>query len=124
MWDSNVLRQVNQADDLKIAPFHPDMITTGTPTWIWEVVVDNRLFVRTYFGISSRWYQAALNQKAGKIHAIGKVFDVRFEPIKDDALNQKIDDAYRVKYSSSPYMRHMTDNSSRMATVEIIPQGA
>ena len=121
MWDSNTLKQICQADDLKIAPFHPDMTSTGTPTWIWEVAVDGRLFVRAYYGTNSRWYQSALAQKAGKIHAIGQVFEVKFKPIKDEELNQKIDDAYRTKYSSSRYMSHMISASSRAATVEIIP---
>lgn len=120
MWHSETLQQINQADDLKIAPFRPDMKNTGTPTWIWEVVVDNRLFVRAYFGTNSRWYQAALKQKAGKIHAIDKVFDVQFEPIKDEALNQKIDEAYRAKYHSSPYVSHMIASASRAATMEIL----
>lgn len=45
-WNPEVLTRIDAADDLKIAPYHPDMNTTGTPTWIWEVKVDNRLFVR------------------------------------------------------------------------------
>ncbi len=36
-WNSEVLTRIDAADDLKIAPYHPDMNTTGTPTWIWEV---------------------------------------------------------------------------------------
>ncbi len=50
-WNPEVLTRIDAADDLKIAPYHPDMNTTGTPTWIWEVKVDNRLFVRAYSGI-------------------------------------------------------------------------
>ncbi len=69
-WNSEVLTRIDAADDLKIAPYHPDMNTTGTPTWIWEVKVDNRLFVRAYSGTRSKWYQAALSQQAGKILAI------------------------------------------------------
>lgn len=42
-WNPEVLTRIDAADDLKIAPYHPDMNTTGTPTWIWEVKVDNRL---------------------------------------------------------------------------------
>lgn len=71
-WNPEVLTRIDAADDLKIAPYHPDMNTTGTPTWIWEVKVDNRLFVRAYSGIRSKWYQAALSQQAGKILAIGQ----------------------------------------------------
>lgn len=122
MWDNNTLKQIDDADDLKIAPFHPDMQTTGTPTWIWEVVVDGRLFVRAYFGTGSRWYKAALVQKAGRIHTIGKIFDVTFEPVKDEALNRKIDDAYRTKYGSSQYMSHMIASGSRAATMEVMPK--
>ncbi|STS90728.1 Uncharacterized protein conserved in bacteria (DUF2255) [Klebsiella variicola] len=77
-WNSEVLTRIDAADDLKIAPYHPDMNTTGTPTWIWEVKVDNRLFVRAYSGTRSKWYQAALSQQAGKILAIGQEFDVLF----------------------------------------------
>ncbi len=123
MWDSQTLQQINDADDLKIAPFHPDMKTTGTPTWIWEVAVDGRLFVRAYSGTRSSWYQAAIKQQAGKIFAInGKEFSVAFSAVNDEALNQKIDDAYRQKYGSSPYMQHMIGTSSRAATVEILPR--
>ncbi|MGF8816764.1 DUF2255 family protein [Klebsiella pneumoniae] len=78
-WNPEVLTRIDAADDLKIAPYHPDMNTTGTPTWIWEVKVDNRLFVRAYSGIRSKWYQAALSQQAGKILAIGQEFDVLAE---------------------------------------------
>lgn len=53
-WNPEVLTRIDAADDLKIAPYHPDMNTTGTPTWIWEVKVDNRLFVRAYSGIRSK----------------------------------------------------------------------
>ncbi len=39
----NKNRQIKRPE--KIAPYHPDMNTTGTPT-LWEVKVDNRLFVQ------------------------------------------------------------------------------
>lgn len=48
LWNRELLAKIDAADDLKIAPYRPDMNTTGTPTWIWEVTVDNRLFVRAY----------------------------------------------------------------------------
>ncbi|SXO77654.1 Uncharacterized protein conserved in bacteria (DUF2255) [Klebsiella pneumoniae] len=93
-WNPEVLTRIDAADDLKIAPYHPDMNTTGTPTWIWEVKVDNRLFVRAYSGIRSKWYQAALSQQAGKILAIGQEFDVMFAKPSDPELESKIDQAY------------------------------
>ena len=103
-WNPELLTRIDAADDLKIAPYHPDMNTTGTPTWIWEVKVENRLFVRAYSGTRSKWYQAALSQQAGKILAIGQEFDVLFAKPSDPELESKIDQAYQKKYSSSSYV--------------------
>ncbi|OOF80841.1 hypothetical protein BKG97_04995 [Rodentibacter caecimuris] len=120
MWDKEVLSQIDIADDLKIAPFRPDGQTTGTPTWIWAVIVEGRLFVRAYNGVHSSWYQAAIRQQAGKIYAINRVFDVVFNSIKDSQLNEKIDQAYRKKYASSRYVSHMIGDNCRAATIEIL----
>ncbi len=121
-WDPQTLKRINDADDLKIAPFRADGKTPGTPTWIWEVAVDGRLFVRAYSGRRSSWYQAALQQQCGQIHAVGQVFGVRFVAVDDEALNAKIDQAYREKYASSRYMAHMIGPNARSATMEIVPQ--
>ncbi|QGY32568.1 DUF2255 family protein [Pantoea cypripedii] len=119
-WNKDVLININAADDLKIAPYTPDMRTTGTPTWIWEV--EGRLFVRAYSGTSSRWFQAALNQQAGKIHTLGQTFEVLFARIDDASLNEKIDQAYRQKYAKSSYMKAMISERTKLATVEILPE--
>ena len=119
-WNPDLLSDINTADDLKIAPYHPDMQTTGTPTWIWEVVVDNRLFVRAYSGVKSRWYNAALRQQAGRIQSAGQVYDVLFSPITAPDLNQKIDEAFRHKYASSSYMAAMVSERAAAATIEIL----
>lgn len=120
-WNPELLAKIDAADDLKIAPYHPDMNTTGTPTWIWEVKVDNRLFVRAYSGTSSKWYQAALSQQAGKILAIGQEFVVLFVKPSDPELESKIDQAYQKKYLSNSYVSAMTGTRARAATIEILP---
>ncbi|WP_220676197.1 DUF2255 family protein [Klebsiella pasteurii] len=121
LWNRELLAKIDTADDLKIAPYRPDMNATGTPTWIWEVTVDDRLFVRAYSGTRSKWYQAALTRRAGKIVAIGQEFDVRFVKPSDPVLESKIDRAYQIKYSSSSYVSAMTGARARAATVEILP---
>ena len=117
------LQAIDKANDLHIAPFREDGKTHGTPTWIWEVVVGNELYVRAYNGTSSRWYKAAMNQGIGKIEAAGMVKEVRFESV-DGAINDRIDEAYREKYSDSPYLRPMISNRARSATVKILPREA
>jgi len=119
-FSKDELQKINEADDLHIAPFREDGKTYGTPTWIWEVVVDDNLYVRAYNGLNSRWYKSALKQKAGRIIAAGITKEVRFERVQED-LNNAIDEAYKKKYSGSPYLSSMINNRARAATVKIIP---
>lgn len=118
---TGVISQIAAADDLHIAPFREDGKTCGTPTWIWNVAVNNELYVRAYNGKNSRWYQSAIKQKAGKIKAIGKVFEVSFEPV-NGKINDVIDEAYRKKYSNSTYLDPMISNRAKDATIRIVPK--
>jgi len=113
------LAKIDEADDLKISPFRADGQTYGTPTWIWEVVVGGELYVRAYSGTSSSWYKAAIAQKTGRIHAAGMVKEVRFEHVDSEETNKHIDEAYREKYQSSPYMAPMISNRAKAVTITI-----
>jgi hypothetical protein len=121
-WDQAELRKITQADDLHIAPFREDGKTYGTPTWIWSVAVDGELYVRAYNGRSSRWRQAALRQKAGRITAAGTTKEVAFAPV-EGPINDRIDEAYRAKYRESPYLAPMVAERARSATIKITPRG-
>lgn len=118
-WSTEELTTIAEADDLHISPFREDGLTYGTPTWIWSVVVDDSLYVRAYYGQESRWYQAALRQKSGRITVAGMTKEVIFEPI-DGQINDLIDNAYRGKYKDSPYLKSMVSTRVRSATVKII----
>jgi hypothetical protein len=118
-WNKDELTRIVEADDLKIAPLREDRKTYGTPTWIWCVSVDGDLYVRAYNGRQSRWYGAALKQKAGQITAAGTTSDVIFEPV-EGAINDDIDDAYKAKYPTSRYLKSMIGPSARSATVKVI----
>lgn len=123
-WSKEELDKIAGTDDLHIAPFREDGVTYGTPTWIWSVVVDYALYVRAYNGQNSRWYRAAVRQKAGKIVAAGMTKEVAFEPVDDNtktAINDAIDEAYRAKYRNSPYLKPMIGAQARSATIKIMP---
>lgn len=120
-WLKNELRKVAEADDLHISPFREDGQTYGTPTWIWSVAVDDALYVRAYNGQKSRWYRAAVRQKAGRITAAGMTKEVAFEPV-EGPINDLIDDAYRAKYGSSSYLGSMIGARARAATVKVVPR--
>jgi hypothetical protein len=119
-WSKDELRKIAEADDLHVSPFREDGVTYGTPTWIWSVAVDNALYARGYNGQNSRWYQAAVRQKAGRIIAAGMTKEVTFEPVQGP-INDRIDEAYRAKYHGSPYLGPMISASARSATVKVMP---
>jgi hypothetical protein len=119
-WSKDELRKIAEADDLHISPLREDRVTHGTPTWIWSVAVDDALYVRAYNGKASRWYKAAVREKAGRIIAAGITMDVTFEPV-DGPVNALIDDAYRAKYHGSEYLNPMIGARARSATGKIMP---
>jgi hypothetical protein len=120
-WSKDELHRIAAADDLHIAPFREDGATFGTPTWIWSVAVDDALYVRAYNGTRSRWYQAAIQQKSGRITAAGLTKEVTFESVAGP-LNERVDEAYRAKYGGSPYPSPMIGARARAATVKVMPR--
>jgi hypothetical protein len=120
-WSKDELRKIADRDGLHISPLREDGVTCRPPTWIWSVVVDNQLYVRAYSGQNSRWYCAAVRQKAGRITAGEIMKEVRFEPVQGP-INDRIDDAYRAKYRSSEYLNPMIGARARSATIKIIPR--
>jgi hypothetical protein len=121
VWAQDELQKIAEADDLHIAPFRADGTTYGTPTWIWSVAVDGNLYVRSYNGQGSRWYQAAMRQRAGNVLTVGLTKVVAFEPVNAD-IDDRVDEAYRRKYRGSPYLNPMIGARARAATVRITPR--
>lgn len=121
-WPAETIARIAATDDLHIAPYRADGVTTGTLTWIWSVVVDGRLFVRAWNGPRGRWYRSAIAQRAGRITAAGSEYAVAFAPVDDPELNDRIDAAYRAKYAGSAYLPPMVAAGPRAATVEITPR--
>jgi hypothetical protein len=120
-WSKEELRKIAEADDLHISPFRDDGATYGTPTWIWSVVVEGVIYVRAYNGRKSRWHQAAMRQKAGRITVAGMTKEVTFAPV-DGPINDRIDEAYRAKYQASKYLSPMIGVHARSATVRVTPR--
>lgn len=120
-WPKDELRKISEADDLRIAPFRENAATYGRPTWIWSVAVGDALYVRAYNGRESRWYQAALRKKAGRIIAADMTKEVIFERVAGP-INDLIDDAYRAKYHGNPYLNSMVSTRARFATVRVMPR--
>lgn len=117
-WTADQLETIQANQDLFVAPFREDGTTYGTPTQTWALIVDGRVYVRAANGQDSRWYQAAIAQKAGRVRVAGDYYDVTFEASgADDEV--AIDAAYDAKYPGSSAVPVMQGPGPKSASVRI-----
>ena len=64
-------------------------------TTVWLVVVDGEAYVRTG---GSRWGDNAVRSGELALQAAGAAWPMRVEPVEDEALRQRVADAFRAKY--------------------------
>lgn len=120
-WSEDDLRSIAENDDLFVSPFREDGTAYGTPTRTWALVVGDDVYVRAASGPESRWYRAAISQKAGQVRVAGKNYDVTFEPAGDE-VSDAIDAAYEAKYPGSSAVPIMQGDGPKSATVRISPR--
>ncbi|MGW3981920.1 DUF2255 family protein [Streptomyces mirabilis] len=120
-WSRTQLRAIAENTDLFVAPFREDGTTYGTPTQTWALVVDGQVYVRAANGPQSKWYQAAISQKAGRVRVAGEFYDVTFEPAGSD-VDAAVDAAYEAKYPGSSAVPIMQGEGPKSATVRISPR--
>lgn len=99
-WSTEQLNTIEAHEGLYVSPYREDGTTYGTPTETWALVVDGKVYVRAANGTESRWYQAAISQKAGRVRVDGVYYDVLFEDAGTDD-ETLIDAAYDEKYSNA-----------------------
>ncbi|MBB6610009.1 DUF2255 family protein [Pontibacter sp. Tf4] len=67
---------------------------------IWMVNVDGRIFARSWGKSNRSWFTTLLDEKNGQIKYGDKVLNITGVPCKDALLNEKIDQAYRTRYTT------------------------
>lgn len=120
-WSAEQLKAIAENQDLFVSPFREDGITYGTPTQTWALVVGSNVYVRAANGQDSRWYQAAVTQKAGRVRVAGRYYEVVSEPAGDDDADA-IDAAYEAKYPGSSAVPIMQGAGPKSASVRISPR--
>jgi len=92
--------------------------------WIWAVVVDGRVFVRSWSLSPRSWYRTFLHDPAGAIQIGTKTLPIRAVHTRSESLKDKISEAYLSKYNTPGSVRYARDlgrKRSRDATVELTP---
>jgi hypothetical protein len=93
---------------------------------IWAVVVENRVFVRSWSLKENGWYRAMLEEPRGVIQVNGREIPVRAVFTRSERLKKAVDRAYAEKYST-PGSRHFVEGFARSkkrrdTTTELVPR--
>jgi hypothetical protein len=91
---------------------------------IWAVVVEGRVFVRSWSLKPRSWYRTFLEEPRGTINVDGREIAVRAVRTRSERLKDAIDQAYLEKYNtkgSIQYARDLGSEKSRATTTELVP---
>ena len=91
---------------------------------IWAVVVEGRVFVRSW-GLKPRsWYRTFLEEPCGVIEVNGRQLPVRAVFTRSERLKTAVDHAYAEKFptpGSKHYVEGFKEKSRRDTTTELLP---
>ena len=91
---------------------------------IWAVVVDDRVFVRSWSLKRRSWWRTFLEDPRGAIQIGDRQIDVRARPATSARLRDAVDQAYLEKYHSRGWIKYARDlgrATSRKTTTELVP---
>lgn len=91
---------------------------------IWVVVVEGRVFVRSWSLKPRSWYRTFLKEPRGTIVVADREIPVRAVRTRSERLKDAIDKAYLEKYNtpgSIKYARDLGRAKSRATTTELVP---
>nr|AIA14049.1 Uncharacterized protein conserved in bacteria (DUF2255) [uncultured bacterium] len=91
---------------------------------IWAVVVEGRVFVRSWSLKPRSWYRTFLEEPRGAVNVGGREIPIRAVHTRSERLKSAIDRAYLEKYNtpgSVRYARDLGSPRSRDTTTELTP---
>ena len=91
---------------------------------IWCVVVEGRVFVRSWSLKPRSWYRTFLEEPRGAIQVGGREIPVRAVRTRSERLKDAVSRAYLEKYDTKgavKYARDLTRKKSRDTTTELVP---
>ena len=91
---------------------------------IWFVVVQGRVFVRSWSIKSDGWYDTFRREPRGAIKLGRSAISVRALPLRSKALSDAVDRAYLERYSTPGALKYAQDlcqAKSKATTTELTP---
>ena len=92
---------------------------------VWVVVVDGRVFIRSWGLKRAGWYQAFVNEPVGRIQAAGRELRVRAVTRTSERTKAAVDEAYAAKYMTPGAIKYVKgfarSKRRRDTTTELLP---
>ena len=92
---------------------------------IWAVVVEGRVFVRSWTQAPGGWYTTFLKDSFGMIRVGVREIRIRAVRARGERIRDAVDRGYAVKYAtpaSAQYVRGLRAPRRRETTMEFLPQ--
>jgi hypothetical protein len=92
---------------------------------IWPVVVDGRVFARSWKQAAGGWYRTFLDDPLGAIEIGERQIRVRAVRVRHTRIRDAVERAYAAKYptpGSAKYVRGFRTVRRRETTVEFVPR--
>src|SRR6266481_8061562 len=93
-------------------------------TGVWVVVLEGRVFVRTWNDKPTGWYRAFQAQPLGSIQLEGREIAVRARQLRGERLRDAVTRAYAGKYhtkGSEKWVRGFAEPGRAAVTLELLP---
>lgn len=91
---------------------------------IWAVVVEGRVFVRSWSLKPRSWWRTFLEDPNGSVFVGEKEISVRAIQTRSERLKDLVNQAYKEKYNtpgSIQFVKDMSRKKSRETTTELVP---
>ena len=112
-------------DNSKILGVRAGLRSVHRFTGIWVVVVEGRVFARSWTRRPDGWFAAFLEDPLGVIQLGSRRIRIRAVPARGERIRDAVERAYAQKYStpgSRKYVRGFRTPRRREATMEFVPR--
>ena len=113
------------ADDASIMGIRAGAKSDHRFVGVWPIVVNGRLFARSWTQKKDGWYRTFLDDPLGTIQVGDREVRVRARRVIGERLLDLIEDAYAQKYdtkASQKYVRGFRGARRRATTTEFVPR--
>ena len=94
-------------------------------TGVWVVVVEGRLFVRSWNDKPTGWFRAFRREPTGAVQVAGLEIPVRAKPTRSARLREAVTAAFGQKYNtkaSRKWVEGFGEPARELATLELVPR--